>query len=51
MQIVNNTISKARERNVYAGTADYHWTKYYENRLTTDATALKVLVVKLPINK
>ena len=44
MQIVNNTIAKARERNVYAGTADYDWVKYYQNKLTSDATYLKVSI-------
>ena len=41
MQVVNNTIAKARERSVYASTADYGWTKHYEDKITTNSAALK----------
>ena len=41
MQVVNNTIAKARERGVYASTADYGWTKHYEVKITTNSAALK----------
>lgn len=41
MQIINNAITKARERKVYKANADYAWTKYYKDRLTSDALALK----------